>query len=239
MRPLISAWANIAINGMLDRPHSGRNEKMWFVMDELPAIQKIPSLAMVLAQGRKYGACLVAGIQNIAQLERIYGHDASKELLDLFRTRFFFAVSDNHIAEYASKSLGEIEIDETKESLSYGSNTMRDGVNINSAEKIKRLVLPDEVKNLPPLTCYVKLCGKYPITKLTVRLQAQSKLSISGYKLFNHFFKTKKEFPVIETKVAVDTSYQYTSDIELDINLTTPTVIDTKELFLKDLERDR
>lgn len=71
LRPLISAWANIAINGMLDRPHSGRNEKMWFVMDELPAIQKIPSLAMVLAQGRKYGACLVAGIQNIAQLERI------------------------------------------------------------------------------------------------------------------------------------------------------------------------
>ena len=140
---------------------------------------------MVLAQGRKYGACLVAGIQNIAQLDRIYGHDGSKELLDLFRTRFFFAVSDNHIAEYASKSLGEIEIDETKESLSYGSNTMRDGVNINSAEKIKRLVLPDEVKNLPPLTCYVKLCGEYPITKWQVKLQVQGKLLMFFSKIFN------------------------------------------------------
>lgn len=191
LRPLISAWANIAIKGIFDRPHSGANEKMWFIMDELPAMQKIPSLSMVLAQGRKYEACMVAGIQNIAQLERIYGRAGSQELLDLFRSRFFFAVSDNHIAEYASRSLGEIEVDETKESLSYGSNTMRDGVNINSAEKIKRLVLPDELKNLPARTCYVKLCGKWPITKLQVKLQTQSKFGIFCYRIFARFGKNK------------------------------------------------
>jgi hypothetical protein len=183
LRPLLSAWANIAIKGMLDRPHSGENEKMWFVMDELPAMQKIPSLAMVLAQGRKYGACMVAGIQNIAQLERIYGPASSQELLDLFRTKFFFAVGDNTIAEYASKSLGEIEIDETKESLSYGSNTIRDGVNINSAIRMKRLVLPDEIKNLEPNSCFVKLCGNYPITRLKVDLQARTTQTIATKKI--------------------------------------------------------
>ena len=183
LRPLLSAWANIAIKGMLDRPHSGENEKMWFVMDELPAMQKIPSLAMVLAQGRKYGACMVAGIQNIAQLERIYGPAGSQELLDLFRTKFFFAVGDNTIAEYASKSLGEIEIDETKESLSYGSNTIRDGVNINSSIRMKRLVLPDEIKNLEPNSCFVKLCGNYPITKLKVELQARTTQTIVPKKI--------------------------------------------------------
>ena len=183
LRPLLSAWANIAIKGMLDRPHSGENEKMWFVMDELPAMQKIPSLAMVLAQGRKYGACMVAGIQNIAQLERIYGTASSQELLDLFRTKFFFAVGDNTIAEYASKSLGEIEIDETKESLSYGSNTIRDGVNINSSIRMKRLVLPDEIKNLEPNSCFVKLCGNYPITRLKVDLQARTTQAITTKKI--------------------------------------------------------
>jgi len=183
LRPLLSAWANIAIKGMLDRPHSGENEKMWFVMDELPAMQKIPSLAMVLAQGRKYGACMVAGIQNIAQLERIYGPASSQELLDLFRTKFFFAVGDNTIAEYASKSLGETEIDETKESLSYGSNTIRDGVNINSSIRMKRLVLPDEIKNLEPNSCFVKLCGNYPITKLKVDLQARTTQAIVPKKI--------------------------------------------------------
>ena len=196
LRPLLSAWANIAIKGMLDRPHSGENEKMWFVMDELPAMQKIPSLAMVLAQGRKYGACMVAGIQNIAQLERIYGRSSSQELLDLFRTKFFFAVGDNTIAEYASKSLGEIEIDETKESLSYGSNTMRDGVNINSAIRIKRLVLPDEIKNLEPNSCFVKLCGNYPIAKLKVNLQARTIQTTAQ----------KKEKITIEQKEPIATS---------------------------------
>ena len=183
LKTLISAWANISIKGILDRPHSGANNKMWFIMDELPALQKIPSLPMVLAQGRKYGACVVAGIQNIAQLDRIYDKSGAQELLDLFRTKFFFAVSDNTIAEYASKSLGEVELNETKESLSYGSNTMRDGVNINSIEKIKRLVMPDEIKNLPARTCFVKLCGNYPVTKLQVKLQAPSGLIKWFYKV--------------------------------------------------------
>ena len=183
LKPLISAWTNIAIKGILDRPHSSGNNKLWFVMDELPSMQKIPSLPTVLAQGRKYGACVVAGIQNISQLDRIYDRDGARELLDLFRTKFFFAVSDNNIAEYASKSLGEVEIDETKESLSYGSNTMRDGVNINSAQKMKRLVLPDEIKNLEARTCFVKLCGNYPVAKLSMDIQAPSKHLLFFYKL--------------------------------------------------------
>lgn len=193
LKTLISSWANIAIKGMLDRPHSGKNNKMWFILDELPALQKIPSLPMGLAQGRKYSACIVAGIQNIAQLDRIYGRAGSQELLDLFRSKFFFAVSDNHIAEYASRSLGEIEVDETKESLSYGSNTMRDGVNINSAEKIKRLVLPDEVKNLSARSCFVKLCGNYPITRLKIRLQTQGKLLMFFYRIFTRWFGQNRE----------------------------------------------
>ena len=203
LRPLISAWANIAIKAMLDRPHSGKNEKMWFIMDELPAMQKIPSLAMVLAQGRKYGACVVAGIQNIAQLERIYGGSGARELLDLFRSKFFFAVGDNNIAEYASRSLGEEEIDETRESLSYGSNTMRDGVNINSTVKMQRLVLADELKNLEPNSCFVKLCGNYPITKLRVKLQAPGRVLIFFYKLFRKSGKNNSELVKTEVEPAV------------------------------------
>jgi type IV conjugative transfer system coupling protein TraD len=212
LRALMSAWANIAIQGMLDRPHSGENEKMWFIMDELPAMRKIPSLATVLAQGRKYGACVVAGIQNIAQLERIYGRPGAQELLDLFRTKFFFAVGDNDIAEYASRALGEVEIKETRESLSYGSNTMRDGVNINSAVKIKRLVLPDELKNLEPNHCFVKLCGNYPITKLRVKLQAPSKLPMFFYKLFGQKkLEDTQEKPVGATYVSDDKVYHQTN----------------------------
>ncbi|KJW01970.1 type IV secretion-system coupling DNA-binding domain protein [Rickettsia argasii T170-B] len=48
---------------------------------------------------------------------------------------------------------------------------MRDGVNMHSLEKRKLLVMPSEIMNLPDLTCYVKLVGNFPITKLKMNLQ--------------------------------------------------------------------
>ena len=81
------------------------------------------------------------------------------------------AFGDSRTAEYASKSLGEKETIDTKESLSYGADSMRDGVNINTQERVKSLVMPTEILNLPTRTCFVRLCGEYPITKLSMNLQ--------------------------------------------------------------------
>ena len=81
LRPLISAWIDIAIKGIFERPHSAVNEKLWCVLDELPALQKIPALKIGLAQGRKYGLCIVAGIQNISQLEEYTGVPALRAYL--------------------------------------------------------------------------------------------------------------------------------------------------------------
>lgn len=171
LRPLVSAWIDIAIKGLMERLPEANNNKIWFILDELPALQKIPSLKRGLAEGRKYGGCFVAGIQNIFQIEEIYGHSSGLSLLDMFNSRFFFKVGDNRTAEYASKSLGEKQMAETKESLSYGADSMRDGVNINTQKHIEPLVMATEILNLPTRTCFVRLCGEYPITKLSMNLQ--------------------------------------------------------------------
>nr|WP_041621230.1 type IV secretion system DNA-binding domain-containing protein [Orientia tsutsugamushi] len=57
---------------------------MWFILDELPALQKVSSLPVALAESRKYGGCFVAGLQNIHQLEAIYGSAECASMLDLF-----------------------------------------------------------------------------------------------------------------------------------------------------------
>ena len=80
---------------------------------------------------------------------------------------------------------------------------MRDGVNINSAVKIKRLVLPDELKNLEPNHCFVKLCGNYPITKLRVKLQAPGQVLTFFYKLFSRSGKNNSELVNTEVEPAV------------------------------------
>lgn len=171
LRPLISAWIDIAIQGLKERSPEVMNSNLWFILDELPALQKIPSLTSGLAEGRKYGGCFVAGLQNIHQLEEIYGHSGAFSLLDQFNTRLFFKVGDAKTAEYASKNLGEKQISETKEHLSYGADSLRDGVNINSSKYMEPLVIYTEVMQLEPRSCYLKLDGPYPITKLTMKVQ--------------------------------------------------------------------
>ncbi|KAB2836653.1 MAG: type IV secretion system DNA-binding domain-containing protein, partial [Caedimonadaceae bacterium] len=68
LRPLISAWLDLSINALMSTtPESHR--RLWFVMDELPALQRLPSLKTGLAELRKYGGCILAGLQSIPQLE--------------------------------------------------------------------------------------------------------------------------------------------------------------------------
>ncbi len=110
-------------------------------------------------------------MQNIHQLEEIYGSAGAASMLDLFGSKFIFRVSDQQTAHKSALMLGEQEIIETQEDLSYGANSMRDGVNMHSLEKRKLLVMPSEIMNLPDLTCYVKLMGNFPITKLQMNLQ--------------------------------------------------------------------
>jgi type IV secretory pathway TraG/TraD family ATPase VirD4 len=76
LRPLISMWMDIAINALMVLPEN-QKRRLWFVVDELAALQKLPRLQMGLAEGRKYGGCFLVGFQSKPQLEDIYGRNAS------------------------------------------------------------------------------------------------------------------------------------------------------------------
>lgn len=148
-------------------------------MDELPAIQKLQSLQALLSKARKYGACLFAGLQSMSQFDEIYGHNGSKTILNLFNTKFFFRSEESQACEQISKWLGEEEIEEAKESLSYGAHQMRDGISLNQQKSRRRLVLPTEVAQLPDLTCYLKFPGKFPISKLKMSYHSRKSLHTS------------------------------------------------------------
>lgn len=143
-----------------------------FVMDELPALQRLPSLKTGLAELRKYGGCILAGLQSIPQLEEIYGRAASQNMLNLFNTFLFFRNNDPTTSQWISKVLGEREQQEIQENLSYGAHAMRDGVSLNPTSKTTPLVLPTEIGSLQDLEAYLKLPGSWPITKLKVRYKS-------------------------------------------------------------------
>jgi type IV conjugative transfer system coupling protein TraD len=163
--PLISAWLDTSINALMV---SSRDEdrRLWFIIDELPSLQELPSLETGAAEVRKYGGCVLAGVQNDPQLLETYGHHQAHAILDLFNTKIFFRNTDSHSTERISKNLGEAEITEQIETLSYGAHNIRDGVSLSPRTHIKSLVLPTEIANLQDLEAFVKLPGDHPVCKI-------------------------------------------------------------------------
>lgn len=171
LKPLLSCWVEIALSAIMEKDFSQKVSNTWFILDELAAFGKVPSLKTGLAEARKYGGCIVAGVQNTHQISEIYGRESGHNILDQFNTRYIFRVGDEETARQASRLLGEEEIVDTQESLSYGAHAMRDGVNINTRERNRPLVMPSEIMNLEDLFCYVRLAGAWPISKLGFKYQ--------------------------------------------------------------------
>lgn len=133
------------------------NRRIWLVIDELPALKLLPSLPTALSEFRKYGGCIIAGMQSISQLLELYGRNAAYGMLDQFNTKFIFRTEDNSFASYVCKNFGEIEYEESNENFSYGAHEMRDGVSFSKQEKKKQLVTPADLAALADREAYVKL----------------------------------------------------------------------------------
>lgn len=165
MRPLISAWLDLAVRSILSLERN-IDRRVWFFMDELPSLYELPSLKEVLAEGRKYGACFVATIQDIHQLRTIYGREATEALLSFFNTKVCFRTESTESAIWAERSMGSQEVIEMREGFSYGANDIRDGVTLNQERRKTPVVMDAQVMNLNDLEAYLKLPGNFPVTKI-------------------------------------------------------------------------
>lgn len=173
LRPLLSAWIDIAINALMVLPEN-QQQRLWFVVDELSSLQKLPKLQAGLAEARKYGGCFLVGFQSKPQLEEIYGKYSADSMLDLFNTKLFFRCTEPSTQQWVSKVLGEKEEAEPQENISFGANSMRDGVSLSRQTRQKPVVMPAELSQLRNLECYAKFPGDYPCTKLQTEYQKAS-----------------------------------------------------------------
>jgi len=163
LKPLITSWLDIAVNSLLSLAPC-ENRRIWLILDELASLQQLPYLTQTLSESRKFGGCVVVGIQNYAQLTKSYGHDGGREISALLNTRFMFRQPDPDMAKWAANNFGETFVDEIREGTSYGANTIRDGISINRAETRKQVVSYSEIMSLANLFAYVRLPGQFPIT---------------------------------------------------------------------------
>lgn len=176
LKPLLSMWFSMATIALLALPENS-SRRIWFVCDELPSLHKLPQLPESIAEARKYGGCFILGMQSYAQLEKVYGKSAGKEIFDLMNTAFFFRSPSPDMAELVSRALGEQEIEDMRENYSYGANTIRDGISIGTQRMTNQIVTPAEIMDLENMRCYVRLAGSYPISLLKLTLNARQPIA--------------------------------------------------------------
>lgn len=167
LKPLISMWLSQAANTLLEMGENPER-RVWFVYDELISLHQLPSLPLVLSQGRKFGGCFILGFQNKPQLNVTYGPENADAMMDLLNTRFFFRSPDESVANWVRGQLGQTRKKVASEQYSFGPETVRDGVSFSKQQEDVDLVNYSDVQKLPDLSCYITLPGEYPVVKISM-----------------------------------------------------------------------
>jgi len=137
---------------LLNEPKANQRP-VWFVLDELASLQRLPQLHTAITENRKSRNPLVLGFQGKAQLEVIYGHMA-EVMLSQPATKIFLKTTEPKAAEWVSNAIGKIEIERMRETHYDGT---RSGKNFSLDRQVEPLVLDSEISGLANKHAFLKL----------------------------------------------------------------------------------
>ena len=151
--PLHSVWLDLFILRMMGDCGDLYARPVWFVIDELASLSKLPQLHTAVTENRKYGNPVVLGFQGRSQMEKRYGKDA-EAMLSQPATKVFFKTSEPRAAKWISDAIGEIEVERLKESRSMG--LLRSKKSFSLEIVTRPLVMASEISGLEPLRGFIK-----------------------------------------------------------------------------------
>src|SRR2546421_2529776 len=153
--PLTSLWLDTLVLRLMNHGQTGPHP-VWFVLDELASLQRLPQLHTAVTENRKSNNPVVLGFQGRSQLETRYGHEA-EAMLSQPATKIFLATSEPNAARWISDAIGEIETERLTDSRSSGQwGRSRNSDTQNLQRQREPLVIPSEITGLQPLHGYLK-----------------------------------------------------------------------------------
>lgn len=154
--PLIACLSELALTQLMDIGID-KNRRVWCVFDELASMGNLPALPPLMAEGRKYGACVIAALQSLNQLYDNYGHYAGSSIFGQFGTSFFFQNTEPAIAKLFSDMCGTETVTRQQKNTSFGANTFRDGVSYSEHQQKQAIVQLNDLAALGLGECYALL----------------------------------------------------------------------------------
>ncbi|MGB6130963.1 MAG: type IV secretion system DNA-binding domain-containing protein [Acidobacteriaceae bacterium] len=151
LRPLQSLWIDWLVLRLLNEPTAAQN-RVWFIIDELATLQKLPQLHTAITEARKSRNPVVLGFQGKAQLEYQYGHLA-EVMLSQPATSIWLTTKEPKAGQWVSEFIGKVEVERLRETHFDGT---RSGRNFALDRQVEPLVLESEISGLADLHAYMK-----------------------------------------------------------------------------------
>jgi type IV secretory pathway TraG/TraD family ATPase VirD4 len=177
LRSQISAWMRLSMFEAMNQP--GKEQRIWFIVDELDAVGQIDGLKDALARLRKFGGRCVLGFQSIAQVSGSNGHAEAHTIVENCGNSLILRSSASEgggTARFASSLIGDREVLRTMHSRSRRSLDVI-GVRTTSQQvSLEAAILPSEIEQLPDLTGFLKIASRpeWLRVRLTPDLEAHA-----------------------------------------------------------------
>jgi type IV secretory pathway TraG/TraD family ATPase VirD4 len=164
LKSMIAAWMRLAIFEALSQPE-GRDQHLWFVIDELDALGTIDGLKDALTRLRKFGGRCVLGFQSVSQVSGLYGQASAQAIIENCGNTLLLRCSGSEqggTSQFASRLIGDREVVRLQTSrgrdregalLGKGSRRSR---NVTEQQTTEAAVMPSELEQLPDLAGYLK-----------------------------------------------------------------------------------
>jgi len=151
LRPLQSLWIDWLVLRLLNEPREAQ-KRVWFVIDELASLQKLPQLHTAITEARKSRNPVILGFQGKAQLEYLYGHLA-EVMLSQPATSIWLTTKEPKAGHWVSEFIGKVEVERLRETHFDGT---RSGRNFALDRQVEPLVLESEISGLADLHAFMK-----------------------------------------------------------------------------------
>jgi type IV secretory pathway TraG/TraD family ATPase VirD4 len=164
LRSMIATWMRLAIFEAMNQPQD-RDQRLWFVVDELDALGAIDGLKDALARLRKFGCRCVLGFQSIAQVSSLYGPGEGQTIVENCANTLILRCSGSEnggTSQFASRLIGEREILRRQVSRGKDRETVfsargaRRSRSVTDQHVTEIAVMPSELEQLPDLCGYLK-----------------------------------------------------------------------------------
>jgi len=172
LRTTVSGWMRLAIFEAMAGPE--RDQRLWFVIDELDALGQIDGLKDALARVRKFGGRCVLGFQSIAQVASTYGAGAAHTIVENCTNTLILRCSASEgggTSRFASTLIGQREVLRTTQSRSCRADELLGSVTRSEHVSMEPAVMDSEIEQLPDLAGYLKFASRGSWRRVTLRRQ--------------------------------------------------------------------